>query len=106
MDPYLDISPITVAVLTTAWTVFASSNTGIVGSNPTRGVDVCLRLFCVHAVALRRGNPPSKEFYRLCIGSRNWKSGQGPKGCRAIERKEGEKDYDISITWDVFNETA
>jgi hypothetical protein len=27
--------------------VFARSNTGIVGSNPTRGRDVCLRLFCV-----------------------------------------------------------
>jgi hypothetical protein len=26
-----------------------------------------------------------RGFYRLCIGSRNWKSGQGPtKGCRAI----------------------
>jgi hypothetical protein len=27
--------------------VFARSNVGIVGSNPTRGIDVCLRLFCV-----------------------------------------------------------
>jgi hypothetical protein len=26
---------------------FACSNTGIVGSNPTEGMDVCLRLFCV-----------------------------------------------------------
>jgi hypothetical protein len=35
--------------------------------------------------ALRRVDPPSKESYRLCIGSRNWKSGQGlAKGCRAI----------------------
>jgi hypothetical protein len=25
----------------------ARSNTGIVGSNPTRGMDVCARLFCV-----------------------------------------------------------
>jgi hypothetical protein len=28
-------------------TVFARSNTGVVGSNPTRCMDVCLRLFCV-----------------------------------------------------------
>jgi hypothetical protein len=36
---------------------------------------------------LRRADPPSKESYRLCIGLRNWKSGQGPtKGCRAIDR--------------------
>jgi hypothetical protein len=27
--------------------VFARSKTGIVGSNPTRGMDVCVRLFCV-----------------------------------------------------------
>jgi hypothetical protein len=37
---------------------------------------------------LQRADPPSKESYRLCIGLRNWKSGQGPtKGCRAIDRK-------------------
>jgi hypothetical protein len=33
--------------LAKAWTVFACSNTGIVGSNPTQGLDICLRLFCV-----------------------------------------------------------
>jgi hypothetical protein len=38
-----------------AWTVFACSNTGIVGSNPTRGMDVYVRLFCVCVV--------------LCVGS-------------------------------------
>jgi hypothetical protein len=39
--------PITVAARSQAWTVFARSNVGIVGSNPTQGVDVCLHLFCV-----------------------------------------------------------
>jgi hypothetical protein len=38
-----------------AWTVFARLNTGIVGSNPTRGMDVCVHLFCVCIV--------------LCVGS-------------------------------------
>jgi hypothetical protein len=38
-----------------ARTVFARSNIGIVGSNPTRGMDVCVRLFCVCVV--------------LCVGS-------------------------------------
>jgi hypothetical protein len=28
-------------------TVFAPSNIGVVGTNPTRGMDVCLCLFCV-----------------------------------------------------------
>jgi hypothetical protein len=58
---------ITVAARFKAWTVFARSNTGVVGSNATRGIDVCVRLFCVQIEALRRVDPPSKESYRLCI---------------------------------------
>jgi hypothetical protein len=42
--------PITVAALSRASTDFARSDTGIVGSNPTRGMDVCVHLFCVCAV--------------------------------------------------------
>jgi len=37
------------AALSKARTAFDRSNTGIVGSNPARGIDVCLRfsvLFC------------------------------------------------------------
>jgi hypothetical protein len=52
---WMQILPITVAARSKAWTVFACSNTGIVGSNPTRGMDVCVRLFCVCVV--------------LCVGS-------------------------------------
>jgi hypothetical protein len=48
--------------------VFHRSNPGIVGSNPTRGMDVCLRfsvLFCpVQVEALRRADPPSKDSYQ------------------------------------------
>jgi hypothetical protein len=43
-------------------------------------------LFCMSVVALRRVDHSSKESYRLCIGLRNSKSGQGPKGCGPIER--------------------
>jgi hypothetical protein len=68
-----------------AGTVFTRSNAGVVGSNPPQGMDDCVRLFCVLLEALRRADPPSKESYRLCIGSRNLKSGQETtKGCRAI----------------------
>jgi hypothetical protein len=46
-------------------TVFDRSNTGVVGSNPTRGTDVCPRfsLLCcpVQVEALRRADPPSKD---------------------------------------------
>jgi hypothetical protein len=33
-----------------AWTVFPRSNAGIAGSNPTQGMSVCVRLFCVCVV--------------------------------------------------------
>jgi hypothetical protein len=41
--------------------VFGRSNTGIVGSNSTRGMDVCFCLFCVlcYLAALRLADPPS-----------------------------------------------
>jgi hypothetical protein len=53
---------------TEARTVFGRSNTGIVGSNPTRGMDVCpwFSVFVLSCVeALRRADPPSKETYQL-----------------------------------------
>jgi hypothetical protein len=50
------MTPVTVATRSKAWTVFAHSKAGIVGSNLTRGMDVCVRLFCVSVVlCLRRG---------------------------------------------------
>jgi hypothetical protein len=64
--------PITVAAWSKAWTVFARSKDGIVGSNPTQGMDV--RIVCVYSLCcVGRGfataDPPSKESYRLYIGS-------------------------------------
>jgi hypothetical protein len=50
-----------------AWTVFTRSNAGIVGSNPSRGMDVYVRLFCVQVAALQQAIPRSKNSYRLCI---------------------------------------
>jgi hypothetical protein len=50
--------PITVAARSKA--VFAHPNGGIVGSNSTRGMDICVRLFCGQVATLRRADPPSK----------------------------------------------
>jgi hypothetical protein len=36
-----------------AWNIFFRSNTGIMGSNHTESMDVCLRLFCVCFVLCR-----------------------------------------------------
>jgi hypothetical protein len=47
--------PITVGARSKALTVFVRSNVGIVGSKLTRGMNVCVRLFCVYVV--------------LCVGS-------------------------------------
>jgi hypothetical protein len=60
----------------------SSGMAGVVGSNPTRGMDVCafilLVLSCSQVEVLRPADPPSKESYRLCIRLRNRKGGQGP----------------------------
>jgi hypothetical protein len=82
--------PFMLAAQSEAWTVFAHLNSGIVGSNPTWGMDVRVRLFCFHAVlcagsGLATG-PSPVQGVPLCKRFRNWKSGQGrTKGCRAID---------------------
>jgi hypothetical protein len=64
--------PIIVAARSKAWTVFARSNAGIVGSNPAQGIDVCVCVYsvfvlsCVYVAALRRADHSSKESFRLC----------------------------------------
>jgi hypothetical protein len=72
-----------------AWTLFSHSNAGIVGSNSTQSIDVCMSLFCVYVEALRRADHSSKDSYRPCKKEknlRNWRRGQGPaKGSRAID---------------------
>jgi hypothetical protein len=52
----MDEMPVTLTALSTASTVFARSDAGIKGSNPTQDLDVwCVCLFCVCVV--------------LCLGS-------------------------------------
>jgi hypothetical protein len=82
--------PIRVAAQSKAWNALARSNTRIIGSNPTRSMDIYIMcvysvLFCAYVEALRWADPPSKESYRLYIGSGNSESSKGPtKSCRAI----------------------
>jgi hypothetical protein len=65
--------PLTVAARSKARIVFARSNAGIVDSNPTQGMDVCVCVYsmfvlssCVQVAALRRADHSSEESYRLC----------------------------------------
>jgi hypothetical protein len=63
---HMNKEPITVIARSKACNVFARSNTGIVGSNPTQGMDVCVLLFFVCVV--------------LCVGSSlamGWSPAQG-----------------------------
>jgi hypothetical protein len=64
---------ITVVARSKAWNVFACSNTGIVGSNPTEGMNVCLRLFCVCVGRdLATGWSPFQGILPTVLGLRNW----------------------------------
>jgi hypothetical protein len=66
----------TVAARSTPWNVFAHSKTKIVDSNPTRGMDVCLCLFCIVLSCVGSGlvmsRSLSKESFRLYIRLGNW----------------------------------
>jgi hypothetical protein len=57
IDAIYSDSPIAVAARSKAWTVFARSNTGILGSNPTQGMDVCVLLFSVCVLIPRPRSP-------------------------------------------------
>jgi hypothetical protein len=66
------LKPMTVATRSEAWTAFARSKAGIVGSNPNQGMGVCVYVYsvsvlsCVEDAALRRAYHQSEEYYRLC----------------------------------------
>jgi hypothetical protein len=83
--------PITVVARSEAWTVSARSNAGIVGSNPTLGMDVCVRLFCAWAVLCVCRGPamgwsPIQGVLLTVYKIMNLKNDKGPKkGCRAID---------------------
>jgi hypothetical protein len=82
----------TVAAHCKTWTVFAHSDTGIVGSNPTRGIDICMRLFYVCVIlyvgsGLATGWSPVQGVLPNLYRMKKLNSGQGPtKGSRAMDR--------------------
>jgi hypothetical protein len=77
---------ITAAARFKSWTVFDRSNTGVVGSNPTRGVDVYMRLFSVYVV--------------LCVGrglATGWSSVQGVIRTEYRLRNKKKKNCQVPI---------
>jgi hypothetical protein len=90
----LDLEQFTVAARSKAWAVFVRSKAAIVGSNPTQGMDICLRLFSVCVVlcvgsGLVTGWSLVQWVLRLCKKRLwNWRRGQGlAKSCRAIDER-------------------
>jgi hypothetical protein len=82
---YVGVWLITVAARSTVWINFTRWNIGIVGLNPTQGMDVCVRLFCVCVVlcegsGLAEGWSPVQGVLPTVYSLRNWKSGQGSQG--------------------------
>jgi hypothetical protein len=78
-----DPKSITVSAQCKTWTVFAHSNTGIVGLNPTGGMAVCVPLFWVCVVlcvgsGLATGWSLVQGVLQIVYRLRNWKSGPGP----------------------------
>jgi hypothetical protein len=59
------------------------------GSNPTRGMNVRVRLFyacVVLCVGSGQADPPSEESYRLYIDQETEKAAYVHKDCRTIDR--------------------
>jgi hypothetical protein len=89
--PYIwVIRPIAAAARSMTWTVFPCWNTEVVGSNPTRGTDVCAHLFCIYVIlcagsGLATGWSPVQGVLPTVSRIKKLKSDQGPKGCRTIE---------------------
>jgi hypothetical protein len=95
---YRFVIPITVAARSEAWTVFARSNAGVVGSNPTgKHGCVCVRLFCVVlscvCSGLATGWSPVQGVLPTVVGLRNWN--KAFHGCPMLQsgsnRKERER---------------
>jgi hypothetical protein len=105
LHPVKQPTPITEVTRSKAWTVFARSNTGIVGSNPTRGMDVCVRLFCVCVVlcvgsGLATGWSPVQGVLQTVYRTKRVKKRPRSKGCRTIEReREREREREKSLQY-------
>jgi hypothetical protein len=80
-----------------ACTVFARSNTGIVGSNPTEGMDACVHLFCVCEVlyvdsGLATGWSPVQEVLPTVYRVRKQTRGRSPQGLQSHRWMDGQTD--------------
>jgi hypothetical protein len=101
--------PSTVAARCKVWTAFARSNAGIVSSNRTRCMDVCVYSVFVLVAALRWADPPFKEVLLSVLWLRNWSETKRFtdalcskfRATRERERESGLNEY--HYFWGKFN---
>jgi hypothetical protein len=81
-------------------TVFARSNTGIVGSNPTQGMDVRLRFFCVCVGSdLVTCSSPVQGVLPTALGLRNWSETKRSTAALRSKWEQQEKEGDRESIW-------
>jgi hypothetical protein len=97
------VQPITVAALSKAWNVFARSNAGIAGSNPTQGMDVCLCLFCVCVGSGLSTGWSSVQWVVLTVsGLRNWSETKRFTNALCSKWEQQERGRERPSTWILF----
>jgi hypothetical protein len=103
---------ITVASLSKEWTVFACSNTGIVGSNSTQGMDGCVYsaflLSCV-GCGLATDWSPVQGALPTVLGLGNWSETKRFHGCPMLQsgsnrKREREHNLMASIPYSGFRD--
>jgi hypothetical protein len=101
----LYMGSIRLAARSKAWTVFARSNASIVGSNPTKGMDVCLRLLCLYRQRPCDWLSPRPRSPTGCLRITELKWKKAFQGCPILQsgsnREERERDNPYSIIHQV-----
>jgi hypothetical protein len=80
---------VALAARSKVWTVFALLNAGIVGSNLTQGMDVCVRLFCLGS-APETGRTPVQGVLQAVY--RIKKLNKWPRSTRAVKPPKKKKE--------------
>jgi hypothetical protein len=89
--------PITVVEGSKAWTVFARSNAGIAGSNPTQRMDICLCLFCIYIGSnFATGRSPVQGVLPNCLGIKKLKWNKAFQRCLMLQSGNNRQERDWS----------